>query len=97
MQNIIWVQRLQYTILAATEDTETVVTVRNYRLFEELDERDRKASELAKQYSFSSNKPITVDWVMEHPKNAVEIMRLISKGGERFTHWRDYAASTYKK
>lgn len=64
--------------------------------FEQQASRDRKAAELAKQYGFSSENPITVDWVMEHPEEAVEIMHTSAYGGSDFED-KDYIYSMYKK
>lgn len=90
-----WPDYSHYT-LEATGDTKIVVTVLNYILFEDLDERDRKASELAKQYGFSAENPITVDWVMEHPEDAVEIVHISAYGGADFRD-KDYIYSMYEK
>lgn len=67
-----WPDYSYYTI-EPTENTEKVVSLVNYHLFINPDERDEKALGIAKEYGFSEDNWITVDWVMENPKDAVKI------------------------
>lgn len=55
---------------------ETVAMLMNSWLFEDPEECDRKAAELAEQYGFSEENSITAGWVVGHPRDAVEIMQL---------------------
>lgn len=48
------------------------VTVLNYYLFEYRLESDSAGWEKAEEYGFSSDNRITVEWVMEHPKETTE-------------------------
>ena len=72
-----WPDYSYYTI-EPTEDTEKIVVVMNYALANELFTYDAKAIEQYKKYGFSEENPITVAWIMDNPKKAVKIMRLIS-------------------
>jgi hypothetical protein len=58
-------------------------------LFENCSELDKKGLEKAEEYGFSLENPITVEWVMEHPKEAVEIMYSTANTGYKFTSYRD--------
>jgi hypothetical protein len=78
-----------YYTMEATEKTEVIVTVLNYYLFENCSELDKKGLEKAEEYGFSLENPITVEWVMEHPKEAVEIMYSTANTGYKFTSYRD--------
>ena len=80
-----WPDYSYYTI-EATEDTEIVVTVLNYWLFDDLSEYDRGGYEKAEEYGFTTDNRLTVDWVMEHPTEAAEIMESMSSDGEIFIH-----------
>ena len=78
-----------YYTMKATEDTEMVVTVLNYCLFDNLREVDLAGREKAEEYGFSEEKRITVDWVMSHPKEAVEIMHSMWENGDIFDDYQD--------
>lgn len=77
-----------YYTMEATEDTEMVVTVLNYWLFDECSELDRGGWEKAEEYGFSLDNRITVEWVMEHPKEAVEIIRATANKGDIFDDYQ---------
>ncbi len=83
-----WPDYTYYTI-EATEDTEMVVAVLNYCLFDDLMESDRAGWEKAEEYGFSSENRMTVDWVMSHPKEAVEIMHAMWEHGDFFDDYQD--------
>ena len=78
-----------YYTIEATEDTKIVVTVMNYWLFDDLSEVDKDAWEKATEYGFTTDNRITVDWVMEHPREAVEIMTTMGDGGDIFRYLED--------
>lgn len=76
---------------------QNMATLMNSYLFEEPDESDRKAIELAEQYGFSAENPITADWVREHPEKMVEIMRLTPEGVDLLHRWNQLYIPTYEK
>ncbi len=63
-----------YCEMEASEITEMNVAVLNYDLFFEPSELDEAACVIAEGYGFSKENPITVEWVMEHPREAIEIV-----------------------
>ena len=92
-----WPDYSYYTI-EPTEDTEKVVRVLNYSLANELDSYyDAKAIEQYKKYGFSKENPITVDWVMDNPKKAVNIMKFMANGAWQYYRLGDWVYPTYKK
>ena len=91
-----WPDYSYYTI-EATEDTEIVVTVMNYWLFDNLLEYDRDGYEKAKEYGFTTDNRITVDWVMEHPTEAAEIMDGMQNDGELFIYLFELVYSRYEE
>ena len=63
-----------YYVMKPSEHTEKMVMVLSYNLFvKPQTEDDLEAAELAAEYGFSVDNPITVDWVMENPVEAVAI------------------------
>lgn len=78
-----WPDYSYYTI-EATEDTEIVVTVLNYWLFDSRYEVNQAGWEKAEEYGFTTDNRLTVDWVMEYPREATEIMESMSSDGEIF-------------
>ena len=90
-----WPDYSNYTI-EPTEDTEKVVTVLNYELANELYSTEQEAVELFKEYGFSKENPMTVEWIMDNPKKAVKIMRLIS-GDRRFFTLKNGVYPAYEK
>ena len=92
-----WPDYSDYTI-EPTQDTEKVVRVLNYSLANELDSYyDAKAIEQYKKYGFSKENPITVDWVMENPKKAVNIMKYTANGSWQYHRLGDWVYPTYEK
>ena len=67
-----------YYKLESTEGTEKVATVLSYELANELYSTEQEAIDLFKEYGFSKKNFMTADWIMDNPKKAVKIMRLIS-------------------
>ena len=86
-----------YYTIEATEDTKIVVTVMNYWLFDDLSEVDKDAWEKATEYGFTTSNRITVDWVMEHPREAVEIMYSMASYGEIFQELREWIYPIYER
>ena len=87
-----------YCTIEPTEDTEKVVTVLNYSLANELDsDYDAKAIEQYKKYGFSEKNPLTVAWVMDNPKKAVNIMKFTAGGAWQYQHLGDWVYPTYEK
>ena len=72
-----WPDYSYYTI-EPTEDTEKVATVLSYDLANELYSTEQEAIDLFKEYGFSKENFMTAEWIMDNPKKAVKIMRLIS-------------------
>ena len=72
-----WPDYSYYTI-EPTEDTEKVATVLSYDLANELYSTEQEAIDLFKEYGFSKKNFMTAEWIMDNPKKAVKIMRLIS-------------------
>ncbi len=68
----------------------------NYYLFEERIESDRGGWEKAEAYGFSLENPITIEWVMEHPKEAVEIVQATANEGDDFDDYQ-WIKSKYDK
>lgn len=65
-----------YYVMEPTEYTGKMVVVLSYNLFVDPQTKDDlEAAELAAEYGFSAENPITVEWVMEHPVEAVEIYK----------------------
>lgn len=86
-----------YYTIEATEDTKIVVTVMNYWLFDDLSEVDKDAWEKATEYGFTTDNRITVEWVMEHPRKAVEIMYSMASHGEIFQELREWIYPIYER
>lgn len=60
--------------MEATDETTKAVAVLNYYLFEERSEQDQRGIRRAEEMHFNAEKPITVEWVMDHPAEAAYIM-----------------------
>ena len=90
-----WPDYSYYTI-EATEDTEIVVTVMNYKLFDDLSEYNRDGFEKAKEYGFTTDNRLTVDWVMEHPNEAAEIMESMASDGADYINLFSYVYQKYE-
>lgn len=79
---------LSFVTIEATEDTEIVVTIMNYWLFEKRDEWNKEGWEKAEEYGINVDNMLNVEWVMNHPREAVEIMNSM-KSNYRFTYpWK---------
>ena len=91
-----WPDYSNYTI-EPTEDTEKVAVVLSYELANELYSTEKEAVELFKKYGFSKEKPITVEWIMDNPKKAVKIMRLIRGGTDRYYSRENGVYPAYEK
>ena len=90
-----WPDYSYYTI-EDTEDTEIVVTVMNDELFNDLSEYDRDGFEKAKEYGITADNPLTADWVMEHPNEAVEIMEGMASDGHDYIYLFDLVYPKYE-
>lgn len=77
-----------YYELSASEWTEKSVFVLNFMLFTEKSENDGKAISYATDLGFSSENPITVEWVTKNPKEAVSLMEKLSDQGDYFLQKR---------
>ena len=84
-----------YFTIEETEDTEAVITVMNYKLFDEKSKWIKEAQEKAEKYGIDENNRLTVEWVMKHPKEAVEIMREMDIVWE-YGDWQ-WVSSQYEK
>ena len=85
-----------YYKIKATDDTRIVVAVMNYWLFDERSEWNQEGWETAEEYGFSTDNRLTVEWVMEHPKEAIEIQSAMAFDGEDFDNW-DKVSRVYAK
>ena len=85
-----------YYKIKATDDTRIVVAVMNYWLFDERSEWNKEGWEKAEEYGFSTDNRLTVEWVMEHPKEAIEIQSAMAFNGEDFDDW-DKVSRVYAK
>ena len=63
----------------------------------ELFTYDAKAIEQYKKYGFSEENPITVAWIMDNPKKAVNIMKFMAGGAWRYHRLGDWVYPTYEK
>ena len=90
-----WPDYSYYTI-GATEDTEIVVTVLNYWLFDSRYEVNQAGWKKAEEYGFTTDNRLTVDWVMEHPTEAAEIMEAMASGGDHFINLFDLVYPRYE-
>ena len=86
-----------YYKIEATEDTKIVVAVLNYWLFDDKLEMDQEAWKKAEEYGFTTDNRITVEWVMEHPRKAVEIMYSMASHGEIFQELREWIYPIYER
>ena len=78
-----------YYTIEATEDTKVVVAVMNYWMFEYRDIYDRGGWEKAEEYGITEDNRLTTEWVMEHPREAVEIMTSMVNEGDIFRYLED--------
>ena len=83
-----WPDYSYYTI-EGTEDTEIVVAVMNYWMFDYRDIYDRGGWKKAEEYGITAENRLTTEWVMEHPKEAVEIMTSMVNEGDIFRYMED--------
>ena len=83
-----------YYTMTATEKTEKVVTVLNYNLFEEQVDFYKDGIKRAKEMGITSDNRLTVDWVMSHPKEAVDIMYSMPSQGIIYTQY-DFVNGKY--
>ena len=79
-----WPDYSFYT-MTATEKTEKLLVVLNYYLFDEIKEYDNEGRGQATNYGLNSENKLTVDWVMSHPKEAVDIMDSMANQGKWFS------------
>lgn len=63
-----------YFTIESTEDTKIVVEVMNYQLFDEKSKWNEEARKKVEGYGINENNRLTVEWVMKHPKEAIEIV-----------------------
>lgn len=57
-----------------------------YWLFDDLSEYDRDGFEKAKEYGFTTDNRLTVDWGMKHPNEAADIMESMASDGADFIY-----------
>ena len=86
-----------YFTIEATEDTEVVITVLNYWLFDERSEFDRDAWEKAEEYGITTDNRLTVEWVMNNPQKAAKIMNSMSSEGDIFRYLKKHIYPVYEK
>ena len=86
-----------YFTIETTEDTEIVITVLNYWLFDDRCELDQKAWEKAEEYGITTDNRLTVEWVMDNPKKAAEIMNSMSSEGDIFRYLEKRIYPVYER
>lgn len=92
----IWPDYSAYKI-EATDDTNKVVVVLNYDLFHRKSKFDNDGINRAKELGFSDENEITVDWVMNHPTEAVSILQGMESHGDKYFGVLNYRYTTYEK
>ena len=70
--------------LAPDELTEMTIAVLNYALFVEAWEEDAGAISYAEKSGLSSDNPITSEWVLENPREAIAILNKTFDEGAAF-------------
>lgn len=63
----------KYCTLEPSDSTEKAIQFMNYDLFYNLSEYDKEAYDIATSYGLSAENLMTIEWVLEHPYEAVEI------------------------
>jgi hypothetical protein len=79
-----------------TEMTGKVVEAVNYILFKQKWDIDQEGIDSAEGFGLSAENPMTVEWVMKHPNEAVAIMSRLGAGSEMFTDL-EYVEGVYEK
>lgn len=83
--------------IEATEDTEVAVTVMNYLLFDDRYELNKAGWEKAEKYGINTDNRLTVEWVMNHPREAADIMLSMANRGQGFQDLENYVYPIYEK
>ena len=91
-----WPDYSYYTI-GATKDTEVVVTVMNYWMFDDRIEMDQAGWEKAEEYGITTDNRLTVDWVMKNPRKAAEIMDSMANNGDIFRYLKKRIYPVYEE
>ena len=91
-----WPDYSYYTI-EATKDTEVVVTVMNYWMFDDRIEMDQAGWEKAEEYGITTDNRLTVDWVMKNPRKAAEIMDSMANNGDIFRYLKKRIYPVYEE
>ncbi len=91
----LWPDYSHYKV-TATEDTEIVVAVLNEHLFVQRLLSWEEATIKAEKYGFSAENPITVEWVMTHQKEAMDIMHSTPDRGSYYSSF-DRVMRSYEK
>ncbi|WP_075718290.1 hypothetical protein [Roseburia sp. 499] len=87
----------RFVTIEPTEDTEVVVTVMNYLLFDCQEESNKSGRETANKYGISKENRLTVEWVMSHPREAVDIMNEMLEARNDFMYLWNGIYSLYEK
>jgi len=91
-----WPDYSYYTI-EATKDTEVVVTVMNYWMFDHRSVYDHGGWEKAEEYGITTDNRLTVDWVMKNPRKATEIMDSMVNNGDIFQYMKKRIYPVYEE
>lgn len=86
-----------YFTIEATEDTEVVITVLNYWLFDDRIELAQEAWDKAEEYGITTDNRLTVEWVMNNPKKAAKIMNSMPSEGDTFRYLKKRIYPVYEK
>lgn len=70
--------------LEGTEYTKKAAFAMSWLLFENSAPEDEQAMLKAQEYGLSKENPVTVDWMIEHPKETMEIKNAMENYGEIF-------------
>lgn len=82
--------------LQKTDYTEKAAAVMNWSVFEECEAEYTPAKGKAAEYGLSKENPITADWIVTHPKEAIEIKNLMKNYGE-ILYCEDEMQKIYEK
>ncbi len=82
--------------LQKTEYTEKAAIVMSWIIFDQCAAEDAAATEKAAEYGLSKENPITADWIVTHPKEAIEIKNLMKNYGE-ILYCEDEIEEIYEK
>lgn len=69
----------------------------NYLLFDDRYELNKAGWEKAEKYGINADNRLTVEWVMNHPREAADIMLSMANRGQGFQDLENYVYPIYEK